>query len=274
MSRRDIVLALALLLAIGSALGFIAAYVTKAGTQLEGIALALSFGALSGAVVGWEAWILPHQTVVDERSEYPSPQVDRIMEAFQFVSGERAVTSRKGLVRLAIGAFCALGLALIVPLRSLGPAPDMILFRTKWRRGSRLVGLDRKFVRATDLKAGSATTVFPENGFGDAYSVVMLIRFGPGVTGIDGMADGYIAYSKVCTHAGCPVALYRAATQELLCPCHQSVFDVADGGRVLSGPADRPLPQLPLEVDPAGYLRAARGFSVPVGPGFWEMRNG
>jgi ubiquinol-cytochrome c reductase iron-sulfur subunit len=84
--------------------------------------------------------------------------------------------------------------------------------------------------------------------------------------------QGYVAYSKICTHAGCPVGLYQPETRELFCPCHQSVFDVADGARPTSGPAARPLPQLPLEIDAEGQLRASGGFSAPVGPSFWSEK--
>ena len=79
-----------------------------------------------------------------------------------------------------------------------------------------------------------------------------------------------IAYSKICTHVGCPVGLYQADTHELLCPCHQSTFDVLDGARPRFGPATRSLPQLPLAVDGDGFLTAQSDFTEPVGPGFWN----
>ncbi|MGH7735831.1 MAG: ubiquinol-cytochrome c reductase iron-sulfur subunit, partial [Gemmatimonadales bacterium] len=82
--------------------------------------------------------------------------------------------------------------------------------------------------------------------------------------------QGYVAYSKLCTHAGCPVGLYQDNTQQLVCPCHQSMFDVLKGAQQTFGPAPRPLPQLPLMVDAEGFLRAQRGYHEPVGPGFWE----
>jgi ubiquinol-cytochrome c reductase iron-sulfur subunit len=79
-----------------------------------------------------------------------------------------------------------------------------------------------------------------------------------------------VAYSKVCTHAGCPVDLYQEQLYQLLCPCHQSLFDVLKGAQPVFGPAPRPLPQLPLKIDEAGYLVASAGYDQPIGPGFWE----
>ncbi len=82
--------------------------------------------------------------------------------------------------------------------------------------------------------------------------------------------QGIVAYSKICTHVGCPVALYEQQTHHLLCPCHQSQFDITEEAKVIFGPAKRPLPQLPIEVDDEGYLVAQSDFHEPVGPSFWE----
>src|SRR5690606_34527166 len=83
--------------------------------------------------------------------------------------------------------------------------------------------------------------------------------------------EHYIAYSKVCTHVGCPVGLYEADLGTLLCPCHQSTFDVYDAAKPVFGPAAKPLPQLPLEIDDDGVIVATGPFSDPVGPGFWNQ---
>ena len=82
--------------------------------------------------------------------------------------------------------------------------------------------------------------------------------------------DNIVAYSKICTHVGCPVALYEQTTHHILCPCHQSTFDAANGANVIFGPAPRPLPQLPLTTDAQGYLVSQSDFTQPVGPSFWE----
>jgi ubiquinol-cytochrome c reductase iron-sulfur subunit len=130
-----------------------------------------------------------------------------------------------------------------------------------------------RLVRATDLTVGGVLTVFPEGYEGAADSQTLLLRLpfdveAPGPPGAT--VEGLCAFSKICTHAGCPVGLYQATTQELFCPCHQSIFDVPEGAVPTAGPATRPLPQLPLEVDAEGYVIAKDDFPEPVGPGFWN----
>jgi ubiquinol-cytochrome c reductase iron-sulfur subunit len=82
--------------------------------------------------------------------------------------------------------------------------------------------------------------------------------------------EGILCYSKICTHVGCPISLWEQQTHHLLCPCHQSTFDLADNGKVIFGPAARALPQLPLMLDDEGYLVAQSDFLEPVGPSYWE----
>jgi ubiquinol-cytochrome c reductase iron-sulfur subunit len=120
-------------------------------------------------------------------------------------------------------------------------------------------------VAATDVPAGGIATVFPEGHTNAADSATLLIR----------LPDGdYAAYSKICTHAGCPVGLYDPVANQLFCPCHQSVFDVGDGAAPIEGPATRPLPRLPIELDEDGYLVAVSDYPEPVGPGFWNRARG
>jgi ubiquinol-cytochrome c reductase iron-sulfur subunit len=131
-------------------------------------------------------------------------------------------------------------------------------------------------VNVDGLETGGVLTVFPEGAVDAADSQTVLIRvdlldFSPLPGREDWSPDGYLAYSKICTHAGCPVGLYEAQTQQLFCPCHQSVFDAVDGAKPVSGPASRPLPQLPLEVGDDGYLRSQSDYTEPVGPAFWNL---
>ena len=130
-------------------------------------------------------------------------------------------------------------------------------------------------MRPDTLSVGGTITVFPEGAEQAGDAQVVLIRVAPGRNrprrGRETWApEGNVAYSKICTHVGCPVGLYQEDTHELVCPCHQSTFDVLDGARPRFGPATRPLPQLPLAVDGEGYLVAQSDFTEPVGPGFWN----
>jgi ubiquinol-cytochrome c reductase iron-sulfur subunit len=206
-----------------------------------------------------------------------------------------AITQRGGMVvkrrKLLGGLFAlgsaAMGIVLLFPLlRSLGPKPAKAevdtgptadsLFTTNWRKGSQLVTVDGRTVTVRDLDVGGVLTVFPRGFAGSSPDQVILIRLSeqlqpltpPGKTSW-GVA-GYVAYSKMCTHLGCPVGLYQEQTQQLVCPCHQSIFNVLAGAVPEFGPAPRPLPQLPITVDDAGFLRADGTFDQAVGPGFWE----
>ena len=183
-------------------------------------------------------------------------------------------------------------LALVIPgIRSLGPKPaksednlgstDDSLFTTNWKKGSKLVTVSGREVFVDDLLLGGVLTVFPQGFEGTSPDQVILLRMA--VLGPDdppyplsppGRSDwgvqGYVAFSKLCTHLGCPVGLYQEITQQLVCPCHQSIFNVNAGCVPEFGPAPRPLPQLPITVDSTGQLRANGSFDQAVGPGFWE----
>jgi ubiquinol-cytochrome c reductase iron-sulfur subunit len=146
---------------------------------------------------------------------------------------------------------------------------------TPWRAGTRLVGADGAVIRAASVPFDGLVTVFPEGAVGSETGQAVLMRVEPGlirpVRGREAWTpDGLIAYSKVCTHAGCPVGLYEASSHQLLCPCHQSTFDVLDGAQPVFGPAAVALPQLPLAVDGNGDLYATGGFSSAPGPSYWD----
>jgi ubiquinol-cytochrome c reductase iron-sulfur subunit len=163
-------------------------------------------------------------------------------------------------------------------LRSLGPDVLPELRRTAWRKGKRLVDESGRPIRVDELDVDGVITVFPEGVTEDekSDSQTLLLRLEDGVlkpkAGREGWSpDGYVAFSKVCTHAGCPVGLYQAETHQLVCPCHQSVFDVTAAAKAVFGPATRPLPQLPLAVED-GYLVASDGYQEPIGPSFWSWK--
>jgi ubiquinol-cytochrome c reductase iron-sulfur subunit len=191
-----------------------------------------------------------------------------------------SVRSRRLLLTSAVGALTAFGAALLFPIRSLGPRPGGGLKRTPYAAGRarpiRVVLDDGTPLRPNDLSRDGVVTVWPEGHTDAADAPTLLIRTRPdqdfrAVEGRESWTvEGVVAYSKLCTHVGCPVGLYQSESGLLLCPCHQSTFDVLDGARPVFGPAARSLPQLPLDVDDEGYLVAKGDFSGPVGPGFWD----
>jgi ubiquinol-cytochrome c reductase iron-sulfur subunit len=244
--------------------------------QLEGVLLATAFAGLAIGLVTWANRLMPQGPVAEDRHPLDPAQEEHQEEAFQQDLAAGGVMTRRKLILRALGlAVTSLGVAALFPIRSFGPRPGHTLEHTKWRNGFRLVSLDGKPVGVNDVPLGGLVTVFPEGSPGDAQSQAVLVRVEPGLlTPIKGRESwspqGFVAYSKICTHAGCPVGLYQAQAHELLCPCHQPNFDVLNGARPLFGPAAVSLPQLPLRVTPDGFLAATGDFSEPVGPYFWH----
>jgi len=276
---RELAIAAAIGLAVFGSVWFMVEYATQKSAQMQGLGLVLAFAGFMFAALGWAKWILPKEQVIEERDVGVAP-FDSLSLAHgrsiphddkaigDIERGVAQLNRRKWLTRMLLAAFGVFGVAALFPIASLGPAPDDTLFHTKWRRGLRLQRADGSFVKASDLEADSVATVFPEGNLDDAQSVALLLRLPDGVG--QNALNGFIAYSKVCTHAGCPVALYRARDHQLVCPCHQSVFDAAADAAVLDGPADHALPRLPLQISDDGYVRADGDFPEPVGPGFWQ----
>lgn len=275
MKRPELPVAVALAVSILGGLGLAVVYILGGQPQVEGALLGLALGGLGAGLILWGRRLLPDDDVVEARGPLGSPAAEREAAGEAAEAGAEDLGRRRFLTRLLLGALGALGLAALFPIRSLGPSPGRSLFVTGWRRGIRLVDEDGMAVRSDRLVVGSVITVYPEGAVGSADSQTVLLRVDPTDLRLpqERMAwapEGYVGYSKVCTHAGCPVGLYRADTHSLLCPCHQSTFDVLDGASPTFGPAARPLPQLPLEIDREGFLRALGDFPEPVGPGFWD----
>ena len=239
-------------LTIAGALAATAAAAFGAPPSAFGGALALAFFGLAGAAGSAASALRAPDDLTEPRTAHgpthppPLPPDARVT---------RPVFGRMWFA--AIGAFAVLGL---VPLISLARKPGRQA-RTGWARGVRLVDEGGLPVSHDRLVNGGIETVFPQGAMDLPEAPAVLIR------GDDG---GYRAFSKVCTHAGCPVALYRHASHQLICPCHQSIFDVDDGAKNVSGPAPRPLPGLALAVDTEGYLIADGDFDAPVGPDDWD----
>lgn len=271
--------AVCFLVAIVAALSLFAVYVSGGQVQLEGLTLFIAFAAVGVGIAIWVRVIVGPEVVIEDRYPMRSDDADRdaFEELYAATLGEAGVGGRRRfLLRLLTAAGASLGLALLIPIRSLGPGPKNDLFRTDWGPGKRVVDADGEPLRAEDISPDQVVTVFPEGATGSADSQAILVglRSGADTDLRHPTVEGIVIYSKICTHAGCPVGLYRAAVGELLCPCHQSTFGVYDGAVVLSGPAGRPLPQLPIELDDEGHLVAISDFPNPVGPSFWNMTRG
>ena len=251
-----------------------------------GMAIALLF--IGFGAVQWARRLMPDEEVVAERHEFRSEEVDR--KDFVNTVKERAGVAglgRRTLIKRSLGL--ALGLSALTPLvllHDLGPLPKKQLNKNSWEAGTRLVTDpgDRP-LRPEDLEVGSVAQVLPALKNGEERTLenigtdaVLLIRLRPedfqlNPERLSWTHDGIIAFSKICSHMGCAVALYEQQTKHLLCPCHQSTFDVTRAAKVIFGPAARPLPQLAITVDEQGYLVAKQGFTEPIGPSFWERSS-
>ncbi|MBR23232.1 MAG: ubiquinol-cytochrome C reductase [Leifsonia sp.] len=253
-----------------------------------GVGITLGLLGIGIGAVHWSKALMHGHELVEQR--HPTRGSDesrtRAVEIFRESNKESGFTRRSLVRNTLIGALVATPIPAVALFRDLAPEEDPIalLKQTMWEEGTRLA-LDPSGVpiRASDVTIGSVFHVIPE-GLAEleshrleekAKAAVLLMRLPPDELNIrEGREtwsyDGIVAYSKICTHVGCPVALYEQQTHHLLCPCHQSQFDVANHCEVIFGPAARPLPQLPITVDDEGYLVARRDFEEPVGPSFWE----
>jgi ubiquinol-cytochrome c reductase iron-sulfur subunit len=283
-------------LSVLGTIGLIVAYVlvrpgdtvasVRTSTMVLGGALFLVLFGIGAAAIHWAKTLMSDRDVVEERHPQKSPPEVREGAVAALEEGvEDSGIARRGVLKGAmISALALFPLSLAVPLvGEVGGDWNVGAFRhTMWRKGVRLTkDPSGEPIKASDVTVGSAFHVIPE-GLRDserwieekAKAVVLMVRLDPkdlkSEQGEGWSYEGIVAYSKICTHVGCPVALYEQQTHHLLCPCHQSTFDVADGARVVFGPASRPLPQLPITVDDEGYLVAQSDFHEPIGPSFWE----
>ena len=253
-----------------------------------GIGLTLSLLFIGLGAIHWAKTLMPDNEVVAERHEFRSDEADRAdFVATVKEQGAASGLGRRSLIKRSLGLSLGLiGLSPLLLLRDLGPLPKKSLEQTSWKTGTRLViDPSGRPIKPSDLEVGAVAQVLPalqpgqertlENVGKDA---VLLIRLRPeefelSPERLSWTYQGIIAFSKICTHMGCAVALYEQQTKHLLCPCHQSTFDVPRAAKVIFGPAARPLPQLAITVDSEGYLVAQKPFTEPVGPSFWERSS-
>lgn len=275
-------------------IGFIATYVfapftygiekgNPAYTPLLGIFMLMALGGIGAGAVVWAKRLMPDEEAVQERHPFGSDPDERSATGKALKDGlAQTQLPRRSLLRntLLLGAG-SLALLPVPLLFSLGPFAhkERVLATTGWREGVRLIRQNGTPVNRNDVEIGGIESVFPDvpRGTKLADSATLLIRMRPEelhvVPGRETWSvDGYIAYSAICTHLGCPVKLYEQQTHHLLCPCHQSTFEADRGCEVVFGPAARPLPQLAISVDPEGYFIAQGDYQEPVGPSYWERK--
>ncbi len=264
------------LLSAAGGIGFLVVYWTGGSNGYMGGTLSAFLGGMGLTFVLWSHLLTEKYEVVEKRERLEPPPEARASRSEDFDLGEDRI-HRRSLLKWMIAGAAAMAAAVVVTFfRSLGASPDRSLYSTVWKRGQRLMTKDGKPVSVDALEPGSTVIVFPEDSLGSERSQTVLIRVHQDLLQLpedrrDWAPMGNLAFSRVCTHAGCAVGMYETTTHLLMCPCHQSTFDVLRAAQPTGGPAARPLPQLPLYTDADGILRAGGGFSNPPGPGFWEM---
>lgn len=269
---------------VACGLALLVVYILGGQTQIEGLLLFGALGALGTGIVVWGQRLIPAQVHIEPR-EPVGVDPAQIAELEETLTEEAGFSRRRLLVVALGGALASLGAALAIPIFSLGPAPGRSLFETSWRAGRRLATQGGPPVVASQVPVGGVLTVFPDGDGSDPNAATLLIRVGSGDAAAVASpspapsgsasppASEFLALSKICTHAGCPVGLYRSSEHVLICPCHQSEFDVLDGARPINGPAARPLPALPFRLEADGTFTALGDFPEPVGPSFWDMHR-
>jgi ubiquinol-cytochrome c reductase iron-sulfur subunit len=274
-------------------------------TPIIGVLFGLAVFAVGAGTIAYAKLLLPHETAVQDRHMGGSAEVDRMtISAILADSGTRSGIARRSLIKRAAGlGGTVLGVGLGVfaiggLVRNPWKARDQAaLWVTPWRSDNgepvflRYDSEKLTLARPEDLAAGSIATVFPykrswsedeaHKALRASDGPVMLIRLFPEQAAQVIQREGQVnfhygdfyAYSKICTHLGCPASLYEAQTARLLCPCHQSQFDMLQYAKPIFGPATRALPQLHIDVNDEGYFYAKGDFIEPVGPAFWERRS-
>jgi ubiquinol-cytochrome c reductase iron-sulfur subunit len=255
------------------------------------LAIGFTFGMaillIGLGAIHWAKKLMPDEEVIQERHALTSTNEARaeVRASLQRGTSESGFRERKIIRRSLLGALALFPVPLIVLLRDLGPLPGTRLRETIWDEGIHLVtDATYKKIKASDIPIGGLINAVPDNLLEVEHeehnlnqrgkASIIIVRMDPAdIVSQQGESwdyQGVLAFSKICTHLGCPTSLYQQRNHHLLCPCHQSTFDLADSGNVVFGPAARRMPQLAITVDAEGYLIAQSGFNEPVGPSFWE----
>ncbi|MEO5852827.1 MAG: Rieske 2Fe-2S domain-containing protein [Nocardioides sp.] len=266
-----------------------------ASTLSLGLTLGLALVLIGVGVIQWARKLMSDHEIVEMRHPARSSEEDRAETLAALATGtEESGIARRPLIRnTMLGAMGLVGITPILALRDLGPLPGDSLLSTPWKAGMRVfVDVLGTPIKPSDLEFGTLVNgqpaaLYDTNEEGEplyegvdlqvakSKGSVILVRMEPdsiipGEGRENWAVDGILCYSKICSHVGCPISLYERTTHHVLCPCHQSTFDLSDSAKVIFGPAARPLPQLPLTLDDEGYLVAQSDFNEPIGPSFWE----
>jgi ubiquinol-cytochrome c reductase iron-sulfur subunit len=270
---------------------------SKLFTPLLGLTLGLTFLGVGFGIMIWGKKLLPHEISIQERHGGGSDPADqKIAGATILYMGDELGLRRRPILGLALLAGLApVGAAIAAPLIGgmiKNPHKDNQLMTTVWKDGVRLVRQDGTPIRPEEVSVGGQMTVFPDvpegatNQHADSPTLLIHLRApdaeqlrvsldravqeGGKAVNTNDVWGNFVAYSKICTHAGCPASLYEQRTNRLLCPCHQSQFLITDLAKPIFGPATRRLPMLPITVDDEGFFVATSDYRIPIGPAFWE----
>ncbi|MFB7309327.1 Rieske 2Fe-2S domain-containing protein [Streptomyces sp. NPDC056192] len=250
-----------------------------------GLTLGVALFAIGAGAVHWARTLMSDEEIADDRHAIEAePEVKAKVLADFAAGAEESAFGRRKLIRNTLfGALALVPLSGVMLLRDLGPLPEKKLRQTLWSKGKQLINMNTmEPLRPEDVAVGSLTFAMPEGLTEDAHdfqtqiakAALMIIRIQPenikDKREREWAHEGIVAFSKICTHVGCPISLYEQQTHHVLCPCHQSTFDLSDGARVIFGPAGHSLPQLRIGVNSEGNLEALGDFEEPVGPAFWE----
>ncbi len=261
-----------------------------------GVTFGLAIFLIGAGAIHWAKKLMNDVEVVQERHDMKTDDDDTAVAADIYQVGKESSGFAKYPIirRTMIAAMALLPIPFLVSLRDLWVTPPGVttpseeLLVTLWKPGMRLVtDITYQPVKADEIPVGGLVNVVPadlplvEEEEGNlnarAKAAAIVVRMTPeeiqSQQGDGWDYQGILAFSKICTHVGCPISLYQQRTHELLCPCHQSTFNLSDSANVVFGPAARRMPQLPITVDDEGYLVAVSDFKEPVGPSFWELKE-
>jgi ubiquinol-cytochrome c reductase iron-sulfur subunit len=269
---------------------------SKLFTPLLGLTLGLTFLGVGFGIMIWGKKLLPHEISIQDRHAEIDPEEQKLAGATIVYMGDELGLRRRPILGLALLAGLApVGAAVAAPLIGgliKDPHKGNPLMTTAWQDGVRVVRQDGTPIRPEDVSVGGQMTVFPDvpegatNRHADSPTLLIHLRpqdaealrasinraveeGGKAIAATD-VWGNFVAYSKICTHAGCPASLYEQRTNRLLCPCHQSQFLITDIAKPIFGPATRRLPMLPITVDDEGFFVATSDYRIPIGPAFWE----